>query len=226
MGGSWGGEGDMSVELGDSLAAMVAALARGVVLGLSAGFAPGPLSALVISQTLQHGRGEGIKVALAPLLTDLPIIGLSLFVLARLAGFRALLGVITVAGGIYLLHLARENFRITGLAAGSAAAAPQSLLRGTLANVLNPSPYLFWLTVGAPTVVKAWATGAGAAVSFLGGFYACLIGAKVFIAIVVGTSTGLLTGRRYAWLMRGLGVVLAVMAVLLFRDGLRLAGVF
>ncbi|MDY6953588.1 MAG: LysE family translocator, partial [Thermodesulfobacteriota bacterium] len=49
-------------------------LAIGIVLGLSAGFAPGPLLALVISQTLRHNAVEGLKVALAPLVTDLPII--------------------------------------------------------------------------------------------------------------------------------------------------------
>lgn len=215
----------MSLDMVQSMATMIPSLVQGVVLGLSAGFAPGPLSALVVSQTLRHGREEGIKVAFAPLLTDLPIIGLSLFVLARLAEFHVILGIITLAGGLYLLYLARENFRVTGLAAGSDTEAPQSLLRGAMANILNPSPYLFWLTVGAPTAVKAWGTGVGAAAGFLGGFYVCLVGSKVFMAVVVGRSSGLLTGQRYTWLMRGLGVVLAVMAVLLFRDGLRLAGI-
>ena len=46
----------------------------GVVFGLAAGLMPGPLLALVIQQTLRHGPGEGIKVAAAPLLTDLPIV--------------------------------------------------------------------------------------------------------------------------------------------------------
>lgn len=44
----------------------------GIALGLSAGLSPGPLQAIVISETLLKGKKEGIKVALAPLLTDLP----------------------------------------------------------------------------------------------------------------------------------------------------------
>jgi len=63
-----------------------------VTLGLSAGFSPGPLLALVVSQTLQYGTMEGIKVAIAPLLTDCPIILVSLFVLARVANSPAVLG--------------------------------------------------------------------------------------------------------------------------------------
>ena len=53
---------------------MTASLLTGVIFGLSAGFAPGPLLTLVITQTLKHNIKEGVKVALAPLLTDLPII--------------------------------------------------------------------------------------------------------------------------------------------------------
>jgi len=49
-------------------------LTIGIMLGTSAGFAPGPLLTLVISESLQHGVKSGAKVALAPIITDLPII--------------------------------------------------------------------------------------------------------------------------------------------------------
>ena len=52
---------------------MFSALTAGILLGLSAGFAPGPLLTLVIAQTLKHNVREGIKVALAPLISDFPI---------------------------------------------------------------------------------------------------------------------------------------------------------
>ncbi|UCD33501.1 MAG: hypothetical protein JSV38_06465 [Desulfobacterales bacterium] len=53
---------------------MSSALWVGVMFGLSAGFAPGPLLTLVITQTLRHGIKEGILTASAPVLTDAPII--------------------------------------------------------------------------------------------------------------------------------------------------------
>jgi len=56
-------------------------LGIGLILGLSAGFAPGPLLTLVISETLQHDLKAGVKVALAPIITDLPIIIFTLFIL-------------------------------------------------------------------------------------------------------------------------------------------------
>jgi len=59
------------------------------VLGVSAGFAPGPLLTLVISETLQHDIKSGVKVALAPIITDLPII-----ILSKLTNFHDILGII------------------------------------------------------------------------------------------------------------------------------------
>jgi threonine/homoserine/homoserine lactone efflux protein len=38
-------------------------LTAGIVLGLSAGFSPGPLTAFVISQALRYGVKEGLKVS-------------------------------------------------------------------------------------------------------------------------------------------------------------------
>jgi threonine/homoserine/homoserine lactone efflux protein len=49
---------------------MLSFLTTGTILGLSAGFAPGPLLALVVSETLQHDMKAGVKVALAPILQN------------------------------------------------------------------------------------------------------------------------------------------------------------
>lgn len=48
-------------------------LISGIVFGLAAGVAPGPLLALVFSETLKYGKKEGVTVAISPLITDLPI---------------------------------------------------------------------------------------------------------------------------------------------------------
>jgi threonine/homoserine/homoserine lactone efflux protein len=45
-----------------------------LVFGLSAGLSPGPLMTLVIAETLKRGIPAGIRIAVAPLITDLPII--------------------------------------------------------------------------------------------------------------------------------------------------------
>ena len=51
----------------------------GLLLGLSSGISPGPLLTLVIAETLRYGLGAGIRVAITPFITDLPIILLTLW---------------------------------------------------------------------------------------------------------------------------------------------------
>lgn len=65
---------------------MIELLIAGMTLGLYAGFSPGPLLILVISQTLKHGYKEGVKVAFAPIITDVPIILIT--VLFFINGFK------------------------------------------------------------------------------------------------------------------------------------------
>ena len=51
----------------------------GIILGLSSGITPGPLLALVLSESLQHGAKAGMKVALAPVSCRIPIVALTLY---------------------------------------------------------------------------------------------------------------------------------------------------
>jgi threonine/homoserine/homoserine lactone efflux protein len=200
-------------------------VSSGIVLGLSAGFSPGPLSTLVISQSLQHGTREGLKVALAPLVTDAPIILVCVFILMSLHNFDSVLGTVAILGALFLLYLAYLNFNTTTIDLDTQPVAPRSLGKGTLVNFLSPSPYVFWLTIGAPNVVEAWSQNPALAVGFLGGFYACLIGGKMSLAVVASHSRRLLTGRAYGYVMRFLGVLLLGLALLMFRDGLKFFGI-
>ena len=203
---------------------MIASLSVGIVLGLSAGFSPGPLLTLVISQTVKHSIKEGVKVALAPLITDLPIILISMFVLARLANFRTVLGIISLIGGLFVTYLAYESFKTSRLDINVQDAEPQSLRKAAVVNALNPNPYLFWFSVGAPTIIKAWEENPFAALAFVIGFYACLVGSKVSVASLVSKSRQFFIGKTYVHLMRVLGTLLLIFALLLLRDGLNLLG--
>lgn len=203
---------------------MIPFLIVGLVLGISAGLSPGPLLTLVISQTLRHGVREGIQVALAPLLTDVPIILLATVVLSRWANAHAIVGLISFAGGLFVLYLAYGCFRTTGLDMDACSAEPQSLSKGAIVNALSPHPYLFWLTVGGPTMIKAWDESPAAGAAFVMSFYGCLVGAKLVVAVLAGQSKQMLTGKAYGYIMRLLGILLLIFALLLLRDGLTLLG--
>jgi threonine/homoserine/homoserine lactone efflux protein len=201
-------------------------LATGVVLGLAAGFAPGPLLALVLAQSIRFGTREGLKVAAAPLLTDLPIVILATALVAAAAATAGgLLGAISLAGAAFVAYLGIESIRTTGVQAGRPDEAPRSWARGALVNALSPHPYIFWITVGAPMLIRAWADGPLAAAAFLVGFYACLVGAKMLLAVIAGRSGGRLRGGAYRAVMVVLGALLLLFAVRLAGEGLRLLGV-
>ena len=204
---------------------MISAFTAGAVLGLSAGFAPGPLLTLVITQTLKHSVREGIKVAMAPLITDLPIIAGSLFVLNELTDFKRILGLISFMGGMYVLYLAFECAQTGPVSLEISKEQPHSFKKGSLINVLNPHPYLFWITVGAPLTLKFYDANLFASLLFILYFYLLLVGSKVFLAVVVGKSRSFLTSKGYVYIMRILGSMLALFAFFLFKDALVLLGV-
>ncbi len=191
-------------------------------MGLAAGLSPGPLLAMVVTQTLRHGPSEGVKTAFAPLVSDLPIVLAATLLLAKVADRGPVLGLISLAGAVFLAYLAVEGLRAAGLEVEAAGTrTPRSLVRGTLANLLNPQPYLFWLTVGAPTVLGGLERGWLPPALFVGSFYLCLVGSKVALALLAGRSRALLTGRAYLYVLRVLGVLLLLFAAGLLVEAVR-----
>ena len=200
---------------------MTAALLSAILLGLSSGLSPGPLLTLVVSETLRHGARAGIGVALAPLLTDLPIVLAAVLLLRPLTDQTLPMALINLGGGLYLAWLGLEGLRFRGAELEPTNPAG-SLRRGVIANFLNPSPYLFWLAVGAPTVLAAWREGWPAAAAFIVAFYVLLVGSKVALALALGRARHLLRSGSYIVLMRGLGLLLLAYALLFLRESGRL----
>ncbi|WP_300164739.1 LysE family transporter [Solidesulfovibrio sp.] len=191
-------------------------------LGLSAGFSPGPLFSLVLTQTLRHGTAEGVKVALAPVVTDAPIIVLCWLALSRFSGTPAVLGAVSLAGAALLARYGLDCFRVAPPAAEAVREAPRSLWRGVAANFTNPHPYLFWTAVGVPLLLEAQASGPAGAAVFLAFFYVAIVGAKVAAAVVTGRCGRFLSGRAYRLLMGALGLSLFYFAATFVRQGLTL----
>jgi threonine/homoserine/homoserine lactone efflux protein len=191
----------------------------GAALGLSAGFSPGPLLSLVLSQTLTHGPREGVKVALAPLVTDTPIVLAAWLLLSRLSGSPAMLGLVALAGACLLAWYGYECFKAPPPDTDRPAEAPRSLARGVMANFTNPQPYLFWTTVGVPMLLDAAKSGPAVAILFLAVFYGAIVGAKVLAALLTGRFRRFCGSRAYRALMAGLGVSLLYYAVSFARQG-------
>jgi threonine/homoserine/homoserine lactone efflux protein len=193
-------------------------LSAGLTLGLSAGFSPGPLTTLVISHSLRHGVREGLKVSMAPFITDAPIVLLAVFALSKLRDFQAAFGVVSLVGAAVLFYLSYETFKVERVEVKTGAAEAHSFGKGALVNFFSPHPYLFWLTIGGPRVVEAWSQSPWIAAGFLGGFYFCLVGAKMSMAVIASRSTRFLSGSGYRRVMRVLAAALFILALALLRD--------
>ncbi|HUN21495.1 MAG TPA: LysE family translocator [Anaerolineales bacterium] len=152
--------------------------------GLAAGSSPGPLQTFLLSESLRGGWRRGAMVALAPLVSDTPIIILCIVLLNHLS--ITALRVVQGLGGFYVLWLAWQALRRwqSGTAQGEAKQAGfSSLWQAAWINLLNPNPYLFWLGQ-APTFVLAWQTSPLYAGVYLLGFYGVFLGMLVGLAVL------------------------------------------
>jgi len=186
-------------------------LVTALLLGIAAGLSPGPLHSLILNVALARGARAALRYAVAPLLSDLVPVLLSLLLAHSMPAWAA--RVLSVVGGGFVVYLGVAAFRnrrpdLDGNAPVSAAA---DYVRGALANMLNPHPWIFWLGAGAPLLRSASARGGEYAAGWLLLFYLGLVGTKCALALALGAGRRLLSDR---WLAR-LVVVSAGLLVLL-----------
>ncbi len=193
-------------------------LLSAVILGTTAGISPGPLLALVITETIKYGKKEGIKLALVPFITDLPIILISILFLSTISQSDTILGIISLSGCIFLIYLAWGSLFYKKEAA-PIAVNPQSFRKGIITNFLSPHPYLFWIFVGGNYVVDAYQQSPIAAAAFLLLFYICLTGSKMLVALLTEKFRNIMSTRAYVYTIRVLGVVLLLLALQLLKEG-------
>ncbi len=198
----------------------------GAVFGLTAGISPGPLLTLVISETLRHNKSEGVKIAIAPLITDIPIVLLTIFILSKMASFDMVIGIISILGGIFIAYLGYDSIRSKGIEIEIQNLKLKSIRKGIIVNILSPHPYIFWLMVGAPITIRAYQASPAAAFAFIIAFYVLLVGSKISIAMVVDRSRAFLKNQVFIWTLRILGLVLLILAILLIKEGMSYLGLF
>lgn len=178
-------------------------------LGLFAGLSPGPLMALVLTSTLERGFRAGVATAIAPLLTDLPVIALSLVVLHRVSE-RFLAGV-TVVGGLFVAYIGVRTMmraRIPVAAPQVQSASARDVWRGALVNLLSPHPWLFWFTVGTPVMLETWSEAPWGSIGFLVIFLGLLVGCKIGVAWAASRGRRFLDTTWYRVVMTGCGALL------------------
>jgi threonine/homoserine/homoserine lactone efflux protein len=185
----------------------LAYLLQGIGYGLTAAAQPGPFQTYIVAQTLNRGWRRTLPMALAPLISDAPIIALMLLLLSRLPGW--LERTLYLASGLFILSLAHGAFRTwrhydpTTLTA--AQPSRYNLLKAATVNAVSPGPYLYWGLVTGPILVAGWRQAPAVGLSFLLGFYAAMIASIVAIILLFARARQL--GPKVARAMLGLSAL-------------------
>ncbi len=194
-------------------------LIAGITLGFIAGISPGPLLVLVITETIKYSRKEGIKMALVPLISDLPIVFFSVLVIYKLSDSDILLGIISILGAVFLFYLAWENIRVKSINVNIVSEKNRTIRKGVIANFLSPHPYLFWMLVGGPISIKAYNHSLISVILFIAGFYIFIVGTKIIVAILSEKSKNILSSKFYVVIVKVLGIILLLFSIILIKDG-------
>ncbi len=164
-----------------------------ISLGLSAVLLPGPLQAYLISNTLAYRWKQSIIAAFSPLVVDIPIIILLVFLLGSLPD--AAIALIRIGGGLFLLWLAWSGWQSwrSGIYLGQSAEdttlaeAPSRraiFSKALLINALSPGPYLFWSTITGPLLVEALNQSLVHGLSLLVAFYGTFISGLMLLVML------------------------------------------
>ena len=186
---------------------MLAFIVQGLALGFAAGAQPGPFQTYLISQTLSQGWRRVWIAAFAPLISDGPIVALTLLVLSQVPDWFQ--RVLQIAGGLFVLYLAWGAYKAWRKFIPDEESSPQnghrSLLRAAMMNALSPGPYLFWSLVIGPLIVSTWREDPPNALSIVLAFYIAMISLNLSVVLLFGQAARF--GNRVRKTMLGLSVL-------------------
>src|SRR5215216_1118102 len=185
-------------------------IVQGIGYGFAAAVQPGPLQTFLISQALLKGWRKSLPAALAPLISDGPIVALCLLVLSQVPAW--LQQFLYLAGGLFILYLAYGAYR-SWKSFGPHIPSPetgarQSLFKAALTNILGPGAYIFWTLVTGPILIRGWRETPLHGVIFILGFYITMILSLCAIIIVFGSARQL--GPRVNRALLGISAVALV----------------
>lgn len=156
---------------------MLEYLIFGISFAFAAAVQPGPLQTYIISQSLKRGWRATLPAAFAPLISDVPILILVLFLLKNVPENFTI--VLRISGGFFLLYLGFKAFlswnKYYTEKNVSDESLKQTLMKAVIVNLLNPNPYLGWSLIMGPLFLEGWAIAPVNGIVMIIGFYSTMI---------------------------------------------------
>ena len=184
---------------------MLPYILQGLTLGFAAGAQPGPFQTYLITQSLANGWRKTLIAAFAPLVSDGPIILITLLVLKQMP--ESLQRGLYIAGGIFILYLGWSSFKQWQNFDKNAPEKTQNqgLWKAATMNFISPGPYIFWSLVSGPIFLQGLSESTANGVAFMAGFYGTMILLNAALIVVIGLASQI--GER---IQRGMLLVASI----------------
>ncbi|MDR3199557.1 MAG: LysE family transporter [Planctomycetaceae bacterium] len=196
---------------------------KGILLGIHAGISPGPVTTLLVTESLLHGSRAGMRIAFVPVLTDIPVICIIIPLLYYLTfDATTIIAVISMIGAFILCGLSYESFSVTESRYKRGDVVRVSLLKAVGTNFFNPNLYIYWITICGPLAVSGLYRGWTTMFSFLIMFYISITSVKLGLSLAVGNVRHSLNLKVIVWVNRFLGAAMLLFAVLFFWQGFQI----
>jgi threonine/homoserine/homoserine lactone efflux protein len=180
-------------------------LITGLVLGITAGIVPGPLMALLISETLKGNFRNGVLIAITPIITDIPLIILLLFFYKQVLDLNTLIKITSFLGSLALFYYGFKDLFLNKPHINLNENTTKTLKKGIIVNVLNPHAYIFWGLIGVPQILKgSFLEG----ILFLISFFTGISSTMLLIAFITAKSKEFLESKYYIFMIKFSGFTL------------------
>lgn len=209
---------------------ILSAFLPALILGLLAGLAPGPYTTMVVATGLERGFRAALPLAMAPFLTDLAPLLLSTLLLTSLSprvvtAMGWVGGIVVVLVGLRLLAthwrpLGRSGELGEGASGGSTGEASGEPGFGgpatvrfwhvVAATILSPAPWLFWIGLASPLLLRHWTVDWKLGLLFLCVLFATNIGSASALAWAASKGRRVLAPYWRQKLLRALGIALVL----------------
>lgn len=207
---------------------MIPLILQGMGFGIAAGTSPGPLLSYLITTTLNHGWRKGIVVLFSPLVADIPIILLMVFILGALPD--PILRIIQIIGGVYVVWLAWNSWQaLTKHQALSTEtlhpvqgiSKQQTFIQALGINMLSPGPYIFWGIITGPILRVALNQSLLFGIAFLSAFYGAFLG-LMLVWVIAFDRLREVSPKISGYVLKFSVILLGILGLILILQGLGL----
>lgn len=122
------------------------------ILGIIGGLTPGPITALMLGQTLRFGWKRGVFVPYALIVSNFFFAPITLLVMSLFSQINVLVTILTAIGGCFLVYLGIMEWNSQLSIDQRNCTHP--FKKALALDIVNPHPYVFWFTILGPIMIS------------------------------------------------------------------------